>query len=136
MEVDGFKLKYKNSILVTILMDKKEVSLIEEIKEINEVINNKIRGKKIIFTEWYKLGLLKRGISEDKFNEVFPQFEKIYKVEKETLKSGDIGYEFFYKFSNNTDFSIGTIPKDNKVLIIHLIEYKRSLESRFKKFKQ
>lgn len=117
-------------------MGKKEVIFIEEKNEINEIIESKIKNKRIIFTDWYRLGLLKKGISEEKFNEIFPQFERIYKIERETLKSGDIGYEFFYKISNNTDFSIGTIPKENKLLVIHLIEYKRSLESRFKKFRQ
>ncbi len=112
------------------------VELIENEKEIIKVIDSKIRGKKLIFTQWYEVGLLKKGISEDKFNEIFPQLEKVYRIEKETLKQGDIGYELFYKISNNSTFSIGTVPKESTVLIIHLIEYKRNLEYRFKKFKQ
>jgi len=112
------------------------VELIEDKKEINNIIENKIKGKKLIFTEWYKLGLWKKGISEEKFNEIFPQYEKVCKIEKETLKKGDIGYELFYKISNNTTISIGTIPQENILLIIHLIEYKRNLDYRFKKFKQ
>ena len=114
----------------------KEVILIESKEEINNIIENKIKNKKIIFTDWYEIGLLKKGIPEEKFDEIFPQFERVHKIEKETLKSGDIGYELFYKLSNNTDFSIGTIPKGNVLKIIHLIEYKRNLENRFKKFKQ
>ena len=64
---------------------------------------------------------------------IFPQFEKVFEIEVEKLKQGDIGYELFYRLSNNTYFSIATCPKDNNVLIIHAIEYKRSLEKRFKK---
>jgi len=45
-----------------------------------------------------------------------------------------LGYELFYKVSNNTTISIGTIPKENELIIIHLIEYKRNLDYRFKKF--
>ena len=58
-------------------------SLIENKKEIEQIINLYIKNKKLIFTDWYKIGLLKKGIMEEKFNEIFPQFEKIYKIEKE-----------------------------------------------------
>jgi len=51
------------------------------------------------------------------------------------MKRGDIGYELFYRLSNNTSFSIATIPKDNNVLIIHAVEYKKNLDKRIKKFK-
>jgi hypothetical protein len=79
---------------------------------------------------------MRKGISEEKFDEIFPQFDKVYAIEIETMKKGDLGYEPFYKISNNTTISIGTIPKDRALLIIHLIEYKRNLDYRFKKFKQ
>ena len=111
------------------------VELIEDKEEIYKIIEAKIKNKKIKFTVWYRIGLLRKGIAEEKFDEIFPQFEKISKIEKETLKSGDIGYELFYEISKNTTFSIGTIPKENLLLIIHLIEYKRNLESRFRKFR-
>jgi len=114
----------------------KEVKIIEDKKGINKIIEEKIKGKKLVFTDWYKIGLLKKGISEEKFNEIFPQFDKVSVIEIEKLKKGDLGYELFYKISNNTTISIGTIPKDNTLLIIHLIEYKRNLDYRFKKFKQ
>jgi len=117
-------------------MDNNKVTLIEEKDEIDKIIEAKIRNKKIIFTDWYNMGLLRKGIPEERFNEVFPKFEKVKKIEKENLKSGDIGYELFYELSNNTTVSIGTIPKEKVLLIIHLIEYKRNLESRFKKFKK
>ena len=112
------------------------VILINDKKEIEKIINEKIKKRRLIFTDWYKIGIMRKGIPENKVNEIFPQFNKIYKIEKEVLKKGDIGYELFYKISNKTTFSIGTIPKKNKLLIIHLIEYKRSLEHRFRKLKQ
>jgi hypothetical protein len=79
---------------------------------------------------------MRKSIPEEKFNEVFPQFDKVTTIEVEKMKKGDVGYELFYKMSNNTTISIGTIPKDNTLVIIHLIEYKRNLDYRFKKFKR
>jgi len=112
------------------------VKIINDKQEINKIIEDKIEGKKPIFTAWYKIGIMKKGISEDKFNEIFPQFDKVVAIEIEKMKKGDLGYELFYKLSNNTTISIGTIPKENNLLIIHLIEYKRDLDYRFKKFKR
>lgn len=117
-------------------MAEKEVKTIKDKAEIDKIIEEKIKGRKLIFTDWYKIGLLKKGISEDKFNEIFPQFDKVYAIEIEELKKRDWGYELFYKISNNIAISIGTIPKEDDLLIIHLIEYKRSLDYRFKKFKR
>ena len=117
-------------------MAEKEVKLIEDKQEIDKIIETHIKNRKLVFTEWYKIGLLKKGISEDKFDEVFPQFDKVYAIEIEELKKGDVGYELFYKISGNVTISIGTIPKNEDLLIIHLIEYKRNLDYRFKKFKQ
>jgi len=117
-------------------MEERDVRLVEDKSEISKIIEEKIKGKKLIFTEWYNIGILKKGISEEKFNEVFTNFDKISAIEIEKLKKGDFGYELFYKMSNNTTISIGTIPKENVLLIIHLIEYKRDLSQRFKRFKQ
>ncbi|MBU3906809.1 MAG: hypothetical protein KKA64_01005 [Nanoarchaeota archaeon] len=116
--------------------NEKEVKTITDKQEISRMIQEKIKNKRLIFTDWYKMGLLRKGISEDKFSEVFPQFDKVSAIEIEELKKGDLGYELFYKISNNTTISIGTIPKENMLLIIHLVEYKRSLDHRFKKFKR
>jgi len=116
--------------------NEKEVKLIDNPQEIREIINNKIKNQKLIFTDWYQIGIMRKGISEEKFNEIFPQFEKVNKIEKEIMKQGNIGYELFYKFSNNTYYSIAIIPKDKSIIIIHLIEYKRNLDKRFKKLKQ
>ena len=107
--------------------------LISNTKEIDNIISQKIKGRKLIFTDYYKFGILKKGIEHKKVLEIFPQFEKVFEIEKETLKYGDIGYELFYKLSSNRYFSIATCPKNKKVLIIHAIEYKRNLEKRFKK---
>jgi hypothetical protein len=107
--------------------------LISDKKEINKIINREIKNKKLIFTEYYKFGILKKGIEHEKVLEIFPKFDLVFEIEKETLKYGDIGYELFYKLSNNTSFSIATCPKNKNLLIIHAVEYKRSLEKRFKK---
>jgi len=105
--------------------------LIEDKKQINLIINSKIKNKKIIFTDYYNIGIMKRNIPHEKVLEIFPQFDKVFAIEKDTLKFGDIGYELFYKISNNISFSIGTCPKDKNILIIHAVEYRRSLGKRF-----
>ncbi len=107
--------------------------LISEKSEIQKIISEKIEGKKLIFTDYYWFGILKRGIEHQKVLEIFRQFDRIFEIEAEKLKYGDEGYELFYKLSNNTTFSIATCPKDKNVLIIHAIEYRRSLEKRFKR---
>jgi len=117
-------------------MTEKEVRTIEDKEEIAKIIEEKIKGRKLVFTEWYRIGILRKGIPEEKFDEVFPQFDKVCTVEVEELKRGDVGYELFYKLSGNVTISIATIPKEKDLLIIHLIEYKRNLDYRFKKFKR
>ncbi|MFH1585313.1 MAG: hypothetical protein ABIB79_00920 [archaeon] len=107
--------------------------LITDKKEIDRIISTKIRGKKLIFTNYYKFGIMKRDIDHKTVLEVFPQFDKIFEIEKDKLKFGDVGYELFYRLSNNQYFSIATCPKDKNLLIIHAISYKRSLDRRFKK---
>lgn len=101
--------------------------------EIDKIIKEKIKGKKLIFTDYYKFGILKKGIDHKRVLEILPRFDLVFEIEKETLKYGDIGYELFYKLSNNTSFSIATCPKNKNLLIIHAVEYKRSLEKRFRK---
>jgi len=49
--------------------DKKEVETIRDKKEIDKIIKEKVKGKKLIFTDWHKIGLLKKGISKEKLNE-------------------------------------------------------------------
>ena len=78
-------------------MIEKEVKTIEDKKEIEKIIKEKIKSKKLVFTDWYKLGLLKKGISEEKFNEIFPQFDKISAIEIERLKEGIQDMSFFIK---------------------------------------
>lgn len=120
--------------LIKNMENKREIIL--DKKEIEKIIFEKIKNRKLIFTDWYKMSLIRKSISEEKFEEVFSNFDKVYAVEMEELKKGDVGYELFYKLSNNLTISIGTIPKEKELIIIHLIEYKRNLEYRFKKFKQ
>jgi len=115
-------------------MDKKEGETIEDKAEVDKIINEKIRGKKLIFTKYYFYGIDLKGITHEFVQEVFPQFDKVFAIETEKLKQGDMGYELFYRLSNNTSFSIATCPKDKEILIIHAVEYKRSLEKRFKSF--
>ncbi|MBI2631887.1 hypothetical protein HYW75_02705 [Candidatus Pacearchaeota archaeon] len=99
---------------------------------IEKIINEKIKGKNLIFTRYYRLSIAQKGLTHEKVWEVFPQFERIMAIEKEIMRGGDEGYEIFYNLSKDTSFSIATIPKDNKVLIIHAVEYKRDLNYRFK----
>ena len=77
-------------------MVEKEATLIKDISEISKIIEEKIKGKKLIFTSWYKIGIMKKGISENLFSEIFPQFDKVSAIEIEKLKLGDLGYELFY----------------------------------------
>ena len=106
--------------------------LIKEKEEIKRVILEKIQNKKLIFTKHYWIRLSERGIEHKKVLEVFPQFDKVFAIEKEFLKFGDEGYELFYRVSNNVTFSIATCPKKESLEIIHAIEYKRNLAKRFK----
>ncbi len=117
-------------------MTEREAKTIEDKQEISKIIEEKIKGKKVIFTNYYYFGIDKRGISHEKVQEIFPQFEKVFAIEIEFLKKGDLGYELFYDLSNNVSFSIATCPQNEKVLIIHAVEYRRSLEKRIKKFKR
>lgn len=109
--------------------------LITDKKEIKRIISKHIKGKRLIFTSYYHFGILKKDIEHKKVLEIFPKFDLIFEIEKDKLKFGDIGYELFYKLSNNTYFSIATCPKNKRLLIIHAIEYKRNLEKRFRKKK-
>ena len=43
------------------------------------------------------MGLLRKGISEEKFNEVFPQFDRVSTIEIEEMKKGDF-LKFFAIF--------------------------------------
>ena len=96
-----------------------------------DIIEEKIKGKNLVFTRYYDISIARKGIEHEKVMDIFPQFDKVYEIEKEMLKE-DIGFELFYRLSNNTYFSIATIPKDSRVLIIHAVEYKRDLRYRFK----
>ena len=66
--------------------------LITDKKEINKIILEKIKGKRLIFTRYYHIGIAQKGIEHSKVLEILPQFDKVYEIEKETLKYGDIGY--------------------------------------------
>lgn len=109
------------------------IELIKDKKEIDKIISKEIKDKKINFTEYYKFKTAMRGISDEKVLGIFPQFDKVIAIEKKTLKFGDIGYELFYYLSNNLTFSIALCPRENRLDIIHAIEYKRNLAKRFKK---
>lgn len=113
-----------------------EEKTITKKEEIEKIIEEKIKGKKMIFTDYYHFGIAKRDISHEEVKNIFKGYNKIFAIEIEKLKRGDIGYELFYKLSNNTSFSIATCPKNNKIIIIHAVRYKRSLEKRIKKFKR
>lgn len=106
--------------------------LIKNKEEIDKIIDEKIKGKKIVYTKYYGVRLASRGLEHKRVKEIFPQFDKVFAIEKEKLKFGDIGYELFYSLSNNITFSIATVPKKDRIEIIHAIEYKRSLGKRLR----
>ncbi len=108
--------------------------LIKDKKEIDKIISEKINGKKLIFTKYYWYGIDEKGLDHKRILEIFPQFDKVKEIEQDILKYGDTGYELFYDLSSNVYFSIATCPKDSNVLIIHAVEYKRSLDKRLKKY--
>ena len=108
------------------------IGLIRDKKEIDEIITQNIKGNKLIFTQNFGIRNAMRDISDERVLEVFPQFDKVFAIEKKLLKLGDTGYELFYNLSNNITFSIATITKRGSLLLIHAIEYKRSLGKRFK----
>lgn len=106
--------------------------LIKNIKEINKIINERIRNKKIVYTRYYRIRLAEKGLEHERVLEIFPQFNKVFAIEKEKLGFGEIGYELFYQLSNNITFSIATVPKKDAVEIVHAIEYRRSLGKRLR----
>lgn len=106
--------------------------IIKDKKEIDKIITEKIKGKWLNFTRHYRIKASWRGIPDERVLEIFPQFEKIFAIDIKTLKYGDIGYELFYKLSNSITFSIALCPIGKKLDLIHAIEYKRSLGSKFK----
>lgn len=106
--------------------------LILDKKEIEDIISKCIKNKKIVFTANYRIRAAMRDISDEKMLQIFPQFEKVFAIEVKKLRYGDEGYELFYSLGNNITFSIATCPKGKRLLIIHAIEYKRSLAKRFK----
>lgn len=107
------------------------IGLIRDRAQIDEIIDRYLRNKKIIFTQNFQLRNAMRDIADEKVLEVFPQFERVFAIEKKLLKQGDTGYELFYSLSNNLTFSIATIPKGDNLLFTHAIEYKRNLGKRF-----
>ena len=109
------------------------VELIKDKKEIIKIIDEKIKERKLNFTQYFRWRTSLRGISDEKVLEIFPQFDKVFAIEKKMLKYGDTGYELFYGLSNNITFSIALCPQENKLDLIHAIEYKRSLERRFRR---
>lgn len=74
------------------------VAIISDKKEIDKIISDKIKGKKLVFTRYYELSIAQKGLTHEQVLNIFPQFDKVYEIEKETLKCGDIGYELFLSF--------------------------------------
>lgn len=109
------------------------VEIIKEKREIDGIISEKIKNKKLIFTTHYRISSSEKGIDDEQVKEIFLQFERIYAIEKEILRYGDIGYELFYRLNDNTEFSIATCPKEDKLIIIHAVKYKRNINKRLNK---
>ena len=90
--------------------------LIENKEEIKSIIDKEIKNRRLHFTNKYWIGIMKRNIPHEKVLEIFPQFEKVFAIEKDVLKFGNLGYELYYKISNNIEFSIATCPLNKKIL--------------------
>ena len=116
-------------------MPEEKTIQITDKKEIEKIIEEKIKNRKLVFTNYYWYTIDKKGLSHKLVLETFPRFELVFAIEQETLKHGDLGYELFYKLSGNTSLSIATCPKNKELLIIHAVEYKRKLDKRIKTFK-
>ena len=106
--------------------------LIKDKKEIEKIINEKIKGKRLNFTQHYRVKGAWRGIPDEKVLKIFPQFNKVFVIQKKKLKFGDFGYELFYDTGNNITFSIAICPVNGRIDVIHAIEYKRSLKYKFR----
>jgi len=106
--------------------------LIKDKDKIERIIADNIRDKELIYTRNYRIRNAMRDISDERVLEVFPQFNKVFAIEKKILRYGDVGYELFYGLSNNITFSIATCSKGNRLELIHAIEYKRNIGKRFK----
>lgn len=113
-------------------MPNEKVVQITDKQKITQIINEKIKNKKLVFTDYYWYTIDKKGISHELVLETFPKFELVFAIEQETLKYGDLGYELFYKLSEETSLSIATCPKNKEVLIIHAVKYERRLDKRIK----
>ena len=105
--------------------------LIRDKKEIDNILNG-MTGKKLVFTRYYRLRLAERGLEHSTVENIFPQFDKVFAIEKDQLKFGDTGYELFYQMSNNVTFSIAIIPRKDRLEIVHAVEYKRNLSKRLR----
>lgn len=86
--------------------------LITDKKEIDKIIEKKIKGKKIVFTNYYYLRLGERGLEHEKVRKILLWFDKIFAIEIDMLKFGDRGYELFYDLGSDVTFSIATVPKE------------------------
>lgn len=119
-------------------MDDEKVIQITNKEELENIINiiKSYNKSQYNFTTWYWKRLFLRGMEHERVLEIFLEYDKIFLIEKRKLKFGDIGYELFYKLSNNTSFSIAIIPLKDRLEFIHAIEYKRKLDKRIKNFKQ
>ncbi len=105
--------------------------IIKNKKEIDEIIVEKIKGKKVYLTDHCINRAMWRGIDEEKIFSIFPQFEKVFVIETKILKYGDEGCELFYELDENHYFAIAMIPEADRLKIVHAIEYKRNIKQRF-----
>ncbi len=105
--------------------------IIKNKKEIDEIIVEKIKWKKVYLTDHCINRAMWRGIDEEKIFSVLPRFDKVFVIETKILKYGDEGYELFYELGRNNYFAIAMIPEADRLKIVHVIEYKRNIKQRF-----
>ena len=73
--------------------------LIEDKKEIDKIIKERIKDKRIVFTTHYKISSAEKGIEDKKVKEIFQQFDKVYAIEKDTLNMEILVTNYFTKLA-------------------------------------
>ena len=94
--------------------------IIEELKKYSE--------KDIHPTIWYESKtIIGRDMDHKFILKTYFEFDKIYYIEEEILKYGDIGYDLYYKLSNSKTLVIG-ICKKKKIEFLHAYLILQGLE--------
>ncbi len=97
-------------------------------ENIKKIINKLKKYSKddIHFSSWYKSKTLSgRDMDHEEILKTYFEFDKVYFIEEEILKLGDIGFDIYYKLSNTKTLVIGISlkikpdPKKKPISFIH-----------------